>query len=48
MLGSGWDIAAFEAEKKWRTYPEVMRLEDHLIAMKRVIEELKPNRIAAD
>ncbi len=30
------------------TYPEVMGLEDHLIYLKKVINEFKPNRVAVD
>jgi len=50
---SGWgnDFARLEREGKLRVvcqYPEVAGLEDHLLSMKAVIEEFKPNRIAVD
>lgn len=47
----GIDYAAAEAAGKLRIvcrYPETMGLEDHLIRMKREIEDFEPSRIAVD
>ncbi|MCF8268274.1 MAG: circadian clock protein KaiC [Ignavibacteriales bacterium] len=50
---SGWgiDFEKFERNGKLKVvceYPEVAGLDDHLIMMKRIIEEFKPNRVAID
>lgn len=50
---TGWnvDFEQMEAEGTLKvvcTYPEVTDLEDHLISMKDVIEDFKPDRIAVD
>ena len=50
---SGWgiDFEQMEEEGKLKLvceYPEVIGLEDHLIAIKTQIEEFKPNRVAVD
>ncbi|HEX6203309.1 MAG TPA: circadian clock protein KaiC [Thermoanaerobaculia bacterium] len=50
---SGWgcDFAAMEASGKLRVhceYPEMRGLEDHLLRIKRLIEELRPQRVAVD
>lgn len=50
---SGWGIDFEESERKGLLkvvceYPEVAGLEDHLIMMKRTIEEYKPHRVAVD
>jgi len=47
----GVDFEKLEREGKLRivcAYPETDGLEDHLIGMKRVIQEFKPNRVAID
>ncbi len=49
----GWGIDFEQMEEEGRLkvvceYPEVMGLEDHLIDMKTVIDEFKPNRMAVD
>ena len=49
--GWGHDFARMEEEGKLRVvcaYPETAGLEDHLINMKREIEEFRPNRVAID
>lgn len=51
--GAGWglDLAAMEEKgllKVVCNYPETAGPEDHLLRMKRVIEEFKPHRIAVD
>ena len=50
---AGWGFDFEELERAGRLkvvtdYPEIMSLEDHLLRMKRVIEEFKPNRVAVD
>ena len=50
-IGWGIDFDTMEKEKTLRIeclYPEVMGLEDHLINMKRIIDEFKPKRVAVD
>ncbi len=50
-IGWGVDFATLGEKgllKVVCSYPETMGLEDHLINMKEVIEEFKPNRIAVD
>ncbi|MEZ4638691.1 MAG: circadian clock protein KaiC [Caldilineaceae bacterium] len=50
-IGWGFDFEQMEAENKLKVvceYPEVMGLEDHLIRMKSIIDEFKPNRLAVD
>ncbi|MDA2923647.1 circadian clock protein KaiC [Acidobacteria bacterium AH-259-L09] len=49
----GWGIDFDEMEKQGKlkvvcNYPEMAGLEDHLISMKRVIEEFRPDRVAVD
>ncbi len=49
--GWGIDFEQMEKEGKLKVvceYPEVMGLEDHLIDMKTIIDEFKPNRVAVD
>ncbi len=49
--GWGVDFARMEAEGRLRivcAYPESAALEDHLISMKREIEEFRPERVAVD
>ena len=49
--GWGIDFAASEEKGLLKVvceYPEVAGLEDHLINMKQIIEEFKPNRVAVD
>ena len=49
--GWGTDYERMEKEGKLKVfceYPEVMSLESHLLRMKDLIEEFKPNRIAVD
>lgn len=49
--GWGMDFEEMEKNNKLKVvceYPEVMGLEDHLIRMKREIEEFKPTRVAVD
>ncbi|MDX1953081.1 MAG: circadian clock protein KaiC [Verrucomicrobiota bacterium] len=49
--GWGVDFADYENRgllKVVCTYPEVAGMEDHLISMKRVMEEYKPQRVAVD
>jgi circadian clock protein KaiC len=49
--GWGIDFEQMEEEGKLKVvceYPEVMGLEDHLIDMKAIIDEFKPNRVAVD
>jgi circadian clock protein KaiC len=49
--GWGIDYEQMEREGKLKVvceYPEVMGLEDHLIEMKAIIDEFKPNRVAVD
>jgi len=50
-VGWGIDFEAMEASGRLKVvcaYPESASLEDHLIAMKDIIEDFKPNRIAVD
>lgn len=49
----GWGIDFEKMEREGRLsvaceYPETAGLEDHLISMKRAIEEFRPNRVAVD
>ncbi len=47
----GLDFTRMEAEGRLKvicTYPEAAALEDHLIAMKRTIEQFRPGRVAVD
>lgn len=49
----GWGLGFNELEKKGLmrvdcTYPEIMGLPDHLLRMKKVIDEFKPDRIVMD
>jgi circadian clock protein KaiC len=49
--GWGIDFEAMERDDKLRVvceYPEIAGLEDHLVRMKAVIEEFRPNRVAVD
>ena len=49
--GWGFNFEQMEREGKLKVvtdYPEIMPLEDHLIRMKQVIQEFKPNRVAVD
>jgi circadian clock protein KaiC len=49
--GWGIDFARMEAEGQLRVvcaYPESAALEDHLIVMKRAIDEFRPDRVAVD
>jgi circadian clock protein KaiC len=49
--GWGIDFEQMEQEGKLKVvceYPEIMGLEDHLLRMKALIEEFKPNRVAVD
>ncbi|HLH23233.1 MAG TPA: circadian clock protein KaiC [Chloroflexota bacterium] len=51
--GQGWgiDFQGMEHDDKLRVvceYPEVAGLEDHLVRMKAIIEEFRPNRVAVD
>lgn len=50
---TGWGVDFEQMEKDGKLkvicdYPEAAGLEDHLISMKKMIEEFKPNRIAVD
>jgi circadian clock protein KaiC len=50
-IGWGMDLEQMEREGQLKMlceYPEAASLEDHLLAMKKEIEEFKPNRIAVD
>jgi circadian clock protein KaiC len=50
-IGWGMDFRQMEEEEKLRVvcaYPETAGLEDHLINMKAVLEEFKPDRVAVD
>jgi circadian clock protein KaiC len=50
-IGWGIDFEQMEKEGNLKVvcqYPEVMGLEDHLVDMKAIIEEFKPNRVAVD
>lgn len=50
-VGWGIDFEAMEESGRLKVvcaYPEAASLEDHLIAMKDIIEQFKPNRIAVD
>jgi circadian clock protein KaiC len=50
-IGWGVDFARMEAQGRLRVvcnYPEAAALEDHLIVMKRAIEEFRPDRVAVD
>ena len=49
--GWGIDFARMEAEGQLKViceYPESASLEDHLIAIKAIIDDFKPNRVAVD
>lgn len=49
--GWGVDFEKMEQEDKLKVvcvYPEVMGLEDHMIRMKKVIDQFNPNRVAVD
>jgi circadian clock protein KaiC len=49
--GWGFDFERLERDghlKVVTDYPEIMPLEDHLLRIKRVIEQYKPNRVAID
>jgi len=49
--GWGFDFEQLERDghlKVVTDYPEIMPLENHLIRMKKIIEEFKPNRVAVD
>lgn len=49
--GWGFDFERLERDghlKVVTDYPEIMPLENHLIRMKKMIEEFKPNRVAID
>lgn len=49
--GWGVDFSRMEAQGRLKVvcqYPESAALEDHLIAMKRTIDEFKPDRVAVD
>jgi circadian clock protein KaiC len=49
--GWGRDFAAMEEEGRLRViaaYPEVSSLEDHLVEIKRQIDEFRPNRVVID
>jgi circadian clock protein KaiC len=50
---AGWGFNFEELEQKGHLkvvtdYPEIMPLEDHLIRMKAIIDDYKPNRVAVD
>lgn len=50
---AGWGFDFEELERKGHLkvvtdYPEIMPLEDHLLRMKAIIDEFKPNRVAVD
>ncbi len=50
-IGWGFDFERMERESLLKVvceYPETAGLEDHLIQMRRVIEEFRPNRVAVD
>jgi circadian clock protein KaiC len=50
-VGWGYDFETMERQGKLLVhcvYPEVAGLEDHLIEMRRIIEDFKPNRVAVD
>ncbi len=49
--GWGFDFEQLEKDGQLKVvtdYPEIMPLENHLIRMKKIIEEFKPNRVAID
>ncbi|MDX2141432.1 MAG: circadian clock protein KaiC [Chloroflexota bacterium] len=49
--GWGYDFETMESEGKLRVhcvYPEVAGLEDHLLEIRRLIDEFKPDRVAID
>ena len=49
--GWGFDFEQLERDGQLKVitdYPEIMPLENHLIRMKKIIEEFKPNRVAID
>lgn len=49
--GWGVDFEQMEREGKLKVvcaYPEIMGMEDHLIRIKKIIDEFKPNRVAVD
>ena len=50
-VGWGFDFAGMEAEGRLKVacfYPESAALEDHLIRIKRTVEEFRPDRVAVD
>lgn len=50
-IGWGVDFEQMEREGRLKVvceYPEVMGLEDHLIQMKAIMDEFRPNRLAVD
>src|SRR4051794_6269172 len=50
-VGWGRDFAAMEEQGRLRVipaYPEIASLEDHLVEIKREIDEFRPNRVAID
>lgn len=50
-IGWGVDFQRMEEEDRLKVicvYPEVMGLEDHIIRMKEIIRQFKPNRLAVD
>lgn len=50
-IGWGVDFARMEREGNLRVhcvYPETLSLEDHLLAIKKAIDDFKPNRMAVD
>lgn len=50
-IGWGVDFEQMERRGKLKVvceYPEVMGLEDHLIRMKKIVDDFQPNRIAVD
>ncbi len=49
--GWGFDFEQLEKDGQLKVitdYPEIMPLENHLLRMKKIIEEFKPNRVAID
>lgn len=47
----GYDFGSLEAEGRLRVanrYPHAMAMEDHLVEMRQVIEEFRPDRLAVD
>lgn len=50
-IGWGIDFEKYESEGRLKViceYPEVTSLEDHLIRIKKAIDEFRPNRVAVD